>query len=559
MKARIAGEIHPIHNQSTKEHQTVSKAKIYFPWMVSSVALTVIGILFMAANPDIFASAPGFNIISAMPFQIVLILIFPGVFAYEISRFHQQRKDFDQQVIGYESEITKLVNLKTRLQRKAQKHAGHADKLKHFITGQILDYIEYDEKFLHFKNIAAEVRHNGVICFDKVTSVLRAQFASETRTEEKKRLNDALEKMIYLWDLLDLSTTDNLSMYVANKIYESEEQYFRLALHQSESTQLFSPAFSTRRAVIKGLQGFLTDCDPPLAEVIDQTRPTLHHDDIFHIDLDDVGKLLGNENYIALVVENLVNNALYYFDSRKYGHKYSRIAITLRPSERNAELAIYGCGPTIDDAHSDQIYQLGFSTKRSKGNHGKGLGLYFVKQIVSGYEGSIRYENILNLEETYVIRFETTEGNKSSEIVRVTLDEEGKPLCRKSDIDSPQPDITFKLDGTVSSVEIAVQSTRQTFTLTDFDATDKRLLLDPSDAALPRWALEATSGRAHSRVVLRPLDIRGVRFVLNLPTAESRLEPSEVTPQPRLDHRSERNIALTLVHSSSKQSRSQAS
>lgn len=537
----------------------MSNAKINFPWLVSGVAISVISILFMASNPDLFASVPGFKIASALPLQIVLILIFPCVLVYEISRFQQQRKDFDQQVVGYESEITKLVNLKTRLQRKAQKHAGHADKLKHFITGKILDYIEYDEKFLHFKNIAAEVRHNGVICFDKVTSVLRAQFANETRTEEKKRLSDALEKMIYLWDLLDLSTTDNLSMYVANKIYESEEQYFRLALHQAESTQPFNPAFSTRRAVIKGLQGFLTECDPPLAEVIDQTRPTLHRDDIFHIDLDDAGKLLGNENYIALIVENLVNNALYYFDSRKYGHKYSRIAITLRPSERDAELTVYGCGPTIDDAHSDQIYQLGFSTKRSKGNHGKGLGLYFVKQIVSGYEGSIRYENILNLEETYVIRFETTEGIKTSEIIRVTLDEEGKPLCCKGDIDTPQPDITFKLDGALSSVEIAVQSTRQTFTLTDFETTDKRLLLDPSDAVLPRWALEATSGRAHSRVVLRPLDVRGVQFVLKLPTAESRLEPSDVASRPSLEHRTERNVALTLVHSTSKQSRSQAS
>lgn len=537
----------------------MSKSKINFPWFVSWFALLAIGILFVGANPSLFGALPGHGLVSSLPLQIALVLIFPCVLAYQISRFNQQRKDFDQQVISYEGEITKLVNLKTRLQRKAQKHAGHANKLKHFITGKILDYIEYDEKFLHFKNIAAEVRHNGVICFDKVTTVLRTQFASETRTEEKKRLSDALEKMIYLWDLLDLSTTDNLSMYVANKIYESEEQYFRLALHQTESTHPFSPAFSSRRAVIKGLQGFLTDCDPPLAEVIDQTRPTQYRDDIFHIDLEDAGKLLGNENYIALVVENLVNNALYYFDSRKYGHKYSRIAIMLRPTERDAELAIYGCGPIIDEAHSDQIYQLGFSTKRSKGNHGKGLGLYFVKQIVTGYEGSIRYENVLNVEETYVLRFETLEGHKTSEIVRVTLDEEGKPVCHKSGIDSPQPDVTFKLDGTVSSVEVAVQSTRQTYTLTDFEVSDKRLLLDPADPTLPRWSLEATSGRAHSRIVLRSLDVRGVRFVLKLPTAESRLEPRDITPQRSLEHRPESGVALTLVHSNSQRSRSQAS
>lgn len=499
-------------------------AEIHFPWLQTAMAAVTIIVLFIAADLDSIEFAAIHTIAEDFFLHTALIIVFGCSVVYELYQFRQRRKDFDQQVVGYEEQIAKLVQLKTRLQRKAQKHAGHADKLKQFITGKILEYIEYDEKFLHFKNIAAEVRHNGVICFDKVTSTLRAQLSSAVLPAEKAALNDALEKMVYLWDLLDLSTTDNIAMYVANKIYESEEQYFRLALNQTESQHALTPAFSTRRAVIKGLQIFVSDRTPPLTEFIDRSRPIVHSDEVFHIALDDAGKLLGNENYIALVVENLVNNALYYFNSRKYGNKYSRVAVTLRLNDNDAELAVYGCGPPIDDVHADQIYQLGFSTKKSKGNHGKGLGLYFVKQIVTGYEGHIHYNNISNADETFVLRIETTDGNTTSDIIRVTCDEDGKPVCRKNESDSPHAEIALRLDVAIRSIEVAVQSSRQTYTLLDLEFSERRTFLDPANPMIPRWVLETHSGPVHGKITFRPLDVRGVQFVLRFPTAESRLD-----------------------------------
>lgn len=506
----------------------MKKAKLHFPWLQTAMAAGTIIVLLKSAHTGSIGFETVDNVAETLYLHTTLVIVFACTVVYELLQFRQRRKDFDQQVVGYEEQIAKLVHLKTRLQRKAQKHAGHADKLKQFITGKILEYIEYDEKFLHFKNIAAEVRHNGVICFDKVTSTLRAQLLNTAHPTEKAALNDALEKMIYLWDLLDLSTTDNVAMYVANKIYESEEQYFRLALTHTDSQQALTPAFSTRRAVIKGLQVFVPDRSPPLTEIIDRSRPIVHLDDVFHIALEDAGKLLGNDNYIALVVENLVNNALYYFNSRKYGNKYSRVAVTLRLNESDAELTVYGCGPPIDKVQGEQIYQLGFSTKKSKGNNGKGLGLYFVKQIVTGYEGDIHYDNILNADETFVLRIETTDGNTTSDIIRVTCDEDGKPLCQKNETDAPHAEIALRMDVAIRSIEVAVQSSRQTYTIDDLESTERRTFLDPANPLIPRWVLEAHSSLAHGKITFRPLDVRGVQFVLRFPTAESRLDAAGV-------------------------------
>jgi len=99
--------------------------------------------------------------------------------------------------------VQELWESKKRLQLKAHTYSDHADKLKRFISDKLLEYIEYDEKFLHFKSIAAEVRHNGVISFDKVQTTLQR---IEDEADTPKQVSDvraARDAMRYLWDLLD--------------------------------------------------------------------------------------------------------------------------------------------------------------------------------------------------------------------------------------------------------------------------------------------------------------------------------------------------------------------
>ena len=56
--------------------------------------------------------------------------------------------------------------------------------------------------------------------------------------------------------------------------------------------------------------------------------------------------------------------------------------------------SIYNRGPHIEQEMLETIFQLGFSTRRNKEHHGKGLGLFFAKEIVRGYQGTISALNV---------------------------------------------------------------------------------------------------------------------------------------------------------------------
>ena len=166
--------------------------------------------------------------------------------ALDAFRFRQGKAKYDRQSQKYEQQIKELFQAKNALQHKVHTYSDHADKLKLFISDRLLEYIEYDEKFLHFKNIASEVRHNGVICYDKVSTALNAALAGGDPGDpgDRRQYQDALDSMRYLWDLLDLSTTDNIALYIANKLYESEEQYYQQLLAAEGEETPYTPTYS---------------------------------------------------------------------------------------------------------------------------------------------------------------------------------------------------------------------------------------------------------------------------------------------------------------------------
>ena len=454
--------------------------------------------------------------------KLSIIFVFFLSVVLESIRFQRQKRSFDKQKEKYESQLATLLKGKSSLQTKAHKYADHADKLKLFISDRLLEYIEYDEKFLHFQSIASEVRHNGVISFDKVNTALK-QAMQNIEGHDNKVYKEALHSMSYLWDLLDLSTTDNIAMYVANKLYESEEHYYRQMLEE-EIDSPYSPTFSTRAAVIHTIDDFVKNRGNHLPEEGEPNDVYRYSDAYFWLDLRFAGSLLGNENYIILMAENLINNALYYQGNRRYGHKYSRIAVKLSSNTNDAILSVYNSGPNISDEIKEEIFQLGFSTKRTKGHHGKGLGLYFVNEIVKGYEGEIDIINIVPQLETYIIRIELDDGSKINDIVDVTLDETGKPVCKTRKSKTLSKEIQYKVEHAIKTIEISVQSSNKTFTTHKTGNHQKSVLLDPQHPDIPHWCIEIHQHRAHSKISFKPLDITGVEFRVLIPTAESRLE-----------------------------------
>ena len=498
----------------------LKKSPLKFPIIGYIVGVACIAYFVVIADESLsqMARLPSY----AADTEIRLAVIFTFLIAviFEIVQFKRNRNAFDQQIEKYKNQLDELFKSKNLLQSKVHKYSEHADKLKLFISDRLLEYIEYDEKFLHFKNIASEVRHNGVICYDKVISALQQVLDNEEDECRKEQYQDTLSSMVYLWDLLDLSTTDNIAMYIANKLYESEELYYRQVLENNSLEQPYSPTFLMRNAVIKALGDVADEASEAFFKNGKSANNYTFSNSRYWLHLDDVGLLLGNENYIVLMAENVINNGLYYSENRKYGNKYSRLAVELRKENNSAILSVYNPGPHISEEVSEKIFQLGFSTKRTKGHSGKGLGLYFVKQIISGYEGSINFENVTNGADTYVLRVELSNNTLGNDIIETVLTEEGKLVCQGDNGFMTSSEID--LDAKIKSIEVSVQSLKKTFEFNKFDENGKTVFTDPYHPATPQWCVEIPKSR--KKITFKPLDIIGVKFTVSIPTAESRLD-----------------------------------
>lgn len=504
---------------------TLRRTNLATPWPVFVLAPLLIAYLYLCYHPELVLYY-GYVIPEAylrLEYQQVGIVLFSIIVLFETFRFSRKKRHFEQRMAEYQQRVEELLQYKSKLQHKVHKYSDHADKLKLYISDRLLEHIEYDEKFLHFKNIASEVRHNGVICYDKVNTSLR-EVIEKSADEDKERYQDALNSMAYLWDLLDLSTTDNIAMYIANKLYESEEHYYQQLL--SEDASPYSPTFSMRQAVLTTLCGFINNRDDSCLPSLEKSEPHYSFSNgRFVLELDAVGELLGNENYIVLMLENLINNALCYSEIKKYSGPYSRVVVKLLMDDSQAKLTVYNRGPLIKEAARAEIFHLGYSTKRVRENNGKGLGLYFVSEIVKGYEGEINFENVQNKEETYLLRITLANGEEVTSNIVVEVNDKNQPVCRDAEESTQTTSASFKLKSAISHVELLWQSTQQRCIFEALEGKDE-VYADRINPDRPAWQIEIRHNKRGSRLIFKPLDVSGVQFNVYLPTAKSRLDSS---------------------------------
>jgi len=496
-----------------------------FPWIGIFFSLVVLA-FFLVPDQSWLLTYIDQSVIDSLNDVNIRVLIFVllvAAYALDYMRFRQSGRDYSDRIKKQNDQIDELFRSRNALQNKAHTYSGHADKLKLFISEKLLENIEYDEKFLHFKNIASEVRHNGVISYDKVVSVLNDALSQELDADLQQQYQDALDSMMYLWDLLDLSTTDNIAMYIANKLYECEELFYRQVLDNNESNPPYRPIFPVRNAVMKAISGHIESAETAIQESMQTVEMFQYEDKQCWINLEESGNFLGNENYIVLVMENLINNALFYSSKRKYSNKYSRVSITLLRESGDAVIKVFNPGPEIPGDAKDKIYQLGYSTKRSKGHHGKGLGLYFVKEIIKGYEGEISYLNINSVSNTYIIRVECESKPVVNEIIETVINDQAKIKVQK-DNGALVDDSICLVEDRIKSIEVSDQIGKNTHVFDNLDQGGKSVLIDPTHADRPAWVMEVDVKLTSTEISFKPLDTTGVEFTLRIPTAESRLD-----------------------------------
>jgi signal transduction histidine kinase len=103
------------------------------------------------------------------------------------------------------------------------------------------------------------------------------------------------------------------------------------------------------------------------------------------LDTTDVapGQVLGREDELASMVENLLTNAM--------RHAATRVRVSLREQADTVELAVDDDGPGVDPRERERIFErfTRLDEARSRDGGGAGLGLAIVRAIVDAHGGSV--------------------------------------------------------------------------------------------------------------------------------------------------------------------------
>ena len=499
---------------------------MHFPWLSLLLAMALLGWQYLLLNPVLLQQGhvpPLLARADYLPLAIGLLLM---AAVFDIRLFMRAQTRYREQLSRYRQQIDELFDAKRALGTRARTYSDHADKLKMFISDRLLEYIEYDEKFLHFKNIASEVRHNGVISYDKAQTALK-QALRQSANGQQQIFSEAADALLYLWDLLDLSTTDNIALHVANRIYDCEEHYFQAQLNPAEAEPApvqatFTMSQALRRALLPVVgDAAVLDLNERWPETGD------YADDQFRIQLLGDSEMLGNVNHMVLLIENLLNNALFYAQQKASRQSYNRVAIELAQSDGEVLLRVYNRGPHIDADEKDKIYQLGFSSRRVREHNGKGLGLYFVHEITHGFEGSIGFDNIANRADHFSLSVKLTNGELLRQQIEV-VDIDGKPMCRLIESGSQvSKRHEWSYPAPIASIEISSTAVGQPQLIAGLGSGEESSHLDGSDPMRAHWSLDVKNRKRSARLIFKPLDVRGVEFILRLPTARSRLDSQD--------------------------------
>ena len=414
---------------------------------------------------------------------------------------------------------------------------------------------------MHFKGIASEVRHNGVISFDKVMTALNKAiqqqsflsiYEQENQPDENSipaqqtinslaNYQSAIDAMRYLWALLDLSTADNMSLHIGNQLIECEEHYYQLQLDADrslDSTQSIpsEPTFYPQLAALMTLS-LLSD-EPEIRDLISLAKINQSvlqerfefRSELYYVQLEVTESILGNPNHIVLLLENLIKNALFFNSKSGYKQKTDRIGISLTQKNQSIRFKIYNRGPQIE-GNLDDIFKLGFTTRRNKQHNGKGLGLFFVSEIVKGYQGKIRVENIRNQKKRYQLSlFQAEESIKSYQIETDIIDGKVKSrLLHEQNANELQKnqtewltEIKLEASAAIDSLKVCdIESKQETayYEISPNEANSR--WIDPDNKQKPQWQIQIKHGKRKAGITFKALDIGGVCFDISLPCADS--------------------------------------
>ena len=120
--------------------------------------------------------------------------------------------------------------------------------------------------------------------------------------------------------------------------------------------------------------------------------------------LDTVGFVI--EGHVVQILENLINNSIYWMDLHRREHQSFRPEIHIKILAKPTRILYFDNGPGIPKSRADSVFEPFFSTKKGTASRRRGLGLYIARQNAESLGGSLILIDLGRLHEN---RFNTFE------------------------------------------------------------------------------------------------------------------------------------------------------
>jgi two-component system sensor histidine kinase SenX3 len=119
----------------------------------------------------------------------------------------------------------------------------------------------------------------------------------------------------------------------------------------------------------------------------------------FVIDRVDPAEVIGSEGDLALVVHNLVDNAI------RYTPEGGRVRVSLTVADGDASIVVADTGIGIPSSSLDRVFERFYRVDagRSRETGGTGLGLSIVRHVAESHGGEVRVESVLGAGSTFVV------------------------------------------------------------------------------------------------------------------------------------------------------------
>ena len=119
------------------------------------------------------------------------------------------------------------------------------------------------------------------------------------------------------------------------------------------------------------------------------------------IEADGEQPLRGSQQDLALLVRNLVDNAI------RYSHEGGRVRVEIASDDREVTLRVKDTGIGIPSKDIPRVFERFYRVDRARSREtgGTGLGLAIVKHVVENHGGTIEVESELGRGTTFTIRF----------------------------------------------------------------------------------------------------------------------------------------------------------